>query len=140
MYYLETKEHEDKVSLSRDINYWHKLLGHCNVDDTQRFPGVVKGMTISGPATKKSVSCDSCVEGKLLNARNKSAHTKATKPLELVHTDLCGPIVSVAKGNFRYTILFTDDFSGFIFVYFLKAKRDAILATKQFFADCAPFG
>ena len=34
----------------------------------------------------------------------------------------------------------TDDFSGFIFVYFLKVKSDAILVTKQFIADCAPFG
>ena len=46
----------------------------------------------------------------------------------------------MAEGNFKYAISFTDHFSGFIFVYFLKAKSDAILATKQFLADCAPFG
>ena len=140
LYYLETKEHEDKASLSRDINYWHKILGHCNVDDIKRLPGVVKGMTISGPATKESESCDICVEGKFLSTRKRSASTKATKPLELFHTDLCGSIDPVAEVNFKYTISFTDDFSGFIFVYFLMAKSDAILATKQFLVDCAAFG
>ena len=113
---------KNKVSLSRDINYWHKILGHCNVDDIKRLPGVVKGMTISGPATKESVSCDTCIEGKFLN-------TKATKPLELVHTDLCGPIDPVAKGNFKYTISFTDDFSGFIFVYLRQMGQNRLQAS-----------
>jgi hypothetical protein len=35
---------------------------------------------------------------------------------------------------------FVDDFSGIIFVYFLKRKSDALAAAKRFLADVAPFG
>jgi len=36
--------------------------------------------------------------------------------------------------------VFTDDFSGVIFVYFLRSKSDAVEATEKFLADSAPFG
>jgi hypothetical protein len=31
--------------------------------------------------------------------------------LELVHTDVCGPMSTTARGGFQYFITFTDDFS-----------------------------
>ena len=45
--------------------------------------------------------------------------------LELVHTDLCGPIeVHSYKGD-RYIMLFVDDYSRMMIVMFLKQKCDA---------------
>ena len=35
---------------------------------------------------------------------------------------------------------FTDVCTGAVFVYFLKAKSDAIQATEKFLADIAPYG
>ena len=61
-------------------------------------------------------------------------------PLELVHTDLAGPIGPTSREGFRYAIIFTDDYSGVAFVYFLKAKSDTMEATERFLADSAPFG
>ena len=70
--------------------------------------------------------------------RNPDAH--ATAPLELVHTDLAGPIDPVSREGFRYSIAFTDDYSGAVFVYFLKSKSDTVAATQKFLADTAPYG
>ena len=57
-----------------------------------------------------------------------------------MHTDLAGPIETADINRHRYAIIFTDDFSGAIFVYFLKTKKDTVSATKKFIADTAPHG
>ena len=72
--------------------------------------------------------------------RNRNPDTRAKAPLELVHTDLAGPITPVGKDGFIYAMSFVDDYSGVIMIYFLKNKTDAIGATQQFLADIAPIG
>ena len=58
----------------------------------------------------------------------------------MVHTDLAGPIDPVSKEGFKYSIALTNDFSGAVFVYFLKNKDDTVQATEKFLADCSPYG
>ena len=54
--------------------------------------------------------------------------------LELVHTDLCGPIeVHSYKGD-RYIMLFLDDYSRMMIVMFLKQKYDAFQMFKWYLA------
>lgn len=60
--------------------------------------------------------------------------------LELVHTDLAGPMRTVSIDGYRYVQSFTDDYSGAILVYFLKSKSDAVQATEKFLADISPYG
>lgn len=80
------------------------------------------------------------MQGKFTQNRDRQADAKATSILELVHTDLCGPIEPADKDGYRYVIAFTDDYSGMIFPYFLKAKSYAAQATEKFIADVAPYG
>ena len=54
--------------------------------------------------------------------------------LELVHTNLCGPIeVQSYKGD-KYIMLFVDDYSRMMKVMFLKHKSDAFQMFKWYFA------
>lgn len=39
-----------------------------------------------------------------------------------------------------YAISFSDDYSGIIFVYFLKQKSDTTRITERFLANSAPYG
>ena len=84
--------------------------------------------------------CKTCTAGKMSQTRNRNPDTRAKAPLELVHTDLAGPITPVGKDGFIYAMSFVDDYSGVIMIYFLKNKTDAIGATQQFLADIAPIG
>ncbi|KAF2345406.1 Reverse transcriptase RNA-dependent DNA polymerase [Trinorchestia longiramus] len=72
--------------------------------------------------------------------RSRDPDEKSKKPLELVHSDLAGPISPTSFENSMYVMFFVDDFSGLIFVYFLKSKSDSVEAFKKFLADSAPFG
>jgi hypothetical protein len=50
----------------------------------------------------------------------------------LIHSDVCGPLGSVARGGFQYFITFTDDFSRFGYVYLMRHKSEAFDKFKEF--------
>lgn len=141
LYYLHTvpKGCDDRVKGCYDLKTWHEILGHCNFDDVQRLEGVVDGMKIKG-IINKSPSCEVCTQGKFIHTRNRKPDVRAKRPLELVHTDLAGPINPESREGYKYVLLFTDDFSSAVFVYALKSKSDTLQATERFLADMAPYG
>lgn len=142
LYYLNTvsDENDDGCHGCYDIHTWHKILGHCNFEDVSKLENVTEGMKITGKIDKSTLNCEICTQGKFVQSRNREPDEKAKAALELVHTDLAGPIEPEAKDGFRYTLAFTDDYSGAVFVYFLKAKSDTVKATEKFIADVAPYG
>ena len=128
LYYLNTvKQYDntsDKVSVSHDVHTWDETLGHCNFEDVIKSRWVVDGMNISGSSDKSKFNCNTCIQEEFVNNRNRGPDARATRPLEMVHTDLAGPIDPVSKEGFKYSIAFTNDFSGVVFVYFLENKSD----------------
>ena len=134
-----SKDSSDKVSKrSSSLEGWHKILGHVNKSDILKLENVVDDMKI----TKKenSSSCTTCILSKQTLNRNRQPDKRAITPLELVHTDIGGPVEPIAKDGFRYIINFVDDYSSAIFVYFLKNKSDAFHALRNFLSDSAPYG
>ena len=121
----------------RTAEEWHKVLGHCNYGSLFKLQNVVNGMKITDKCTPE---CEICIQGKMSQHFSRKADVKADKPLKLVHSDLAGPITPTAREGFEYSMVFVDDYTGTIFVYFLKKKSDALQATKRFLADCAPYG
>ena len=111
-------------------------MGHCNFNDLQTLPDVVKGMKISG---NQYSECSICTQGKMCQIRNRELDERAKMPLESVHCDLAGSIDPVARGNFNYTLCFVDDFTGIHMIYFLMEKSDTFEVTQHFLADSAPF-
>ena len=97
-----------------------------------KLKDVVEGMKGSDSSCSKPQDCDVCIEGKMIESRNRNPDARAAKPLELVHTDLAEPIDLSSREGFRYSIAFTGDYSGAIFVYFLKNKSDTVAATGKF--------
>lgn len=132
LFYLHVS-HGDSIKVARSLNEWHKILGHCNADDIAKLEPIVDNMCIDDGC--KPIECEPCIISKQSNVRNHEPRKRAKKPLALIHTDLAGPMSTVGKGNFRYVIMFTDDFTGCHFAYLLKGKDDAATALEQFLAD-----
>ena len=137
LYYLYHINDSVKTKRTLELNDWHKIMGHCNTEDLIKLEGVVQGMKID---KKSNFNCVTCVLGKQTKFINRNADTRASVPLELIHTDLCGPIEPIARDGFRYVLSFVDDYSSAIFVYFLKYKSDTPKGIEQFLADSAPYG
>ena len=86
-------------------------------------------------SSSKPSDCSVCMLGKPTQNRNRKPDARATAPLDLVHTDLAGPVDPASKEG----LAFTDDFSGADFVYFPRNMSDTVAAT-EFLADSAPYG
>ena len=57
---------------------------------------------------------------------------RARAPLELVHTDICGPMQTPSLGGSIYFLTFIDDFSRKTWIYFLKQKSETFEKFKEF--------
>ena len=136
LYYLDTINSVRNHSLKE----WHEIMGHCNVKNIVKLENVVHGMKINDKNKVDSFNCEVCTQGKMFQYKNHKPDERATKPLELIHSDLSGPITPESKEKSKYVISFVDDYSNCIFVYFLNRKNDVIGATKKFLADISPFG
>ncbi|MCI02443.1 retrovirus-related pol polyprotein from transposon tnt 1-94, partial [Trifolium medium] len=56
--------------------------------------------------------CSDCVTSKQhRDSIPKNTTWRATAKLELIHSDICGPINPTSNGGCRYFITFTDDFT-----------------------------
>ncbi len=62
----------------------------------------------------------------------KDEVTRASKLLELVHSDVCGPMKTTSRGGAQYFVTFIDDFSRKTHVYLLKAKGEVFDTFKAY--------
>ncbi|KAD1527671.1 hypothetical protein E3N88_42680 [Mikania micrantha] len=88
---------ESPISLIAKINevdwLWHARMGHLNFDALSQLSR--KGMVQGIPKINSNIHsiCDSCLVGKQTQKSYPQAATyRATRLLELIHGDLCGPI------------------------------------------------
>ena len=93
------------------MELWHKRLGHLHVNRVKGLQSMVVGMDL-GKGASQILACEGCVEGKQARASFPSdGGTRATQVLELVHSDVCGPMKILSFGGARYFVTFIDDFS-----------------------------
>ena len=59
-------------------------------------------------------------------------HWRAKKKLELVYTDLCGPMSTESLSQNKYFMLFIDDLTRITLVYFLRSKGQVFSVFKIF--------
>ena len=72
-----------------------------------------------------NVVCKQCQLGKMAKSSFKRKTYTSKEILEIVRTNLCGPIeVQSYKGD-KYIMLFVDDYSRMMTIMFLKKKSDA---------------
>ena len=77
-------------------------------------------------------TCESCLLGKMTKAPFAGHNERASDLLGLIHTDVCGPISSIARGGYQYFITFTDDFSRYGYIYLMRHKSESFEKFKLF--------
>ena len=75
-------------------------------------------------ATSKLVFCEVCPRGKQHRNKFPTSIRRAKKPLELVHSDLCGEMGEKSLSEAKYFLSFIDDNTRYVWVYFLKSKDE----------------
>ena len=62
----------------------------------------------------------------------KKSETKTKGTLELIHSDVCGPMPSASLSGYEYYVTFIDDYSRKTWIYFLKTKDEVFGKFKEF--------
>ena len=110
-----------KVSHSDNTYLWHLRLGHINLDRINRL---VK----DGPLRELNFGtfpvCESCLEGKMTKRPFSAKGERSKEPLQLVHSDVCGPLSVQARGGYEYFVTFIDDYSRYGYVYLMLKKSE----------------
>ena len=57
---------------------------------------------------------------------------RASDLLEIIHTDVCGPMSIEARGGYLYFLTFTDDLSRYVYIYLMKHKSETFERFKEF--------
>jgi transposase InsO family protein len=131
----ESSEQEQvclKSSSEENAMLWHNRYGHLSFTGLNLLQQ--KEMVIGLPnLIAPSTVCGDCLTGKQQrNSFPKESTWRATQVLQLIHSDICGPITPVSNSNKRYIITFIDDYSRKVWAYFLVTKSEAFTVFKMF--------
>ena len=76
-------------------------------------------------------ACEGCKKGKSKRLPFPTLKSRATKPLDLVHSNLDEmPVLSI--GGYKYTVTYLDDYSLFGVMFYLKHKNEEFTAFKTY--------
>lgn len=133
---IETDKKECLLAkMDETSKLWHLRLGHVNY---QAMHMMTKEQMVTGmpKINQPSSACDGCLMSKQARKKFPSKTSyEAGGILELIHGDLCGPITPETASGYRYFFLLVDDYSRFMWVYFLKSKDEAFKVFKCFRAQ-----
>ena len=82
------------------IKTWHERMGHLNWDAIKRVRQENSPLIgIKLDSTEPHGSCEGCIAGKEKRRTFKSLGHRASQPLEVIHSDLAGPMETVSIGG-----------------------------------------
>ncbi|KAG7553691.1 GAG-pre-integrase domain [Arabidopsis suecica] len=123
-----------KVSESGESQLWHRRYGHLNHKSLRTLQ--YQNMVIGIPQIKKieeSEKCVDCLVGKQhRESVPKKSMWRASRRLQLIHSDLCGPISPASNSDKRYILTFIDDHSRKVWIYFLSHKSETFVSFTRF--------
>nr|GEU89637.1 zinc finger, CCHC-type [Tanacetum cinerariifolium] len=120
------------ANLKDDTWLWHARLGHLNFESLRLM--AQRDLVYGIPAIKHTTQvCDVYLIGKHSRAPFlKKAKARSTSTLDLVYGDLCGPITPPTPSGKKYIFLLVDDYSRYMWVYFLSTKDQAFDTFKEY--------
>ena len=134
LYYLDTAGDSHVAAVASDV--WHKRLGHASNQVIQRAhrENLTVGADLSGVC--EGGVCEPCVKGKMTRKPFTGSNgIKTRRSLELIHSDVCGPMQNESLVGSRYLVSFIDDYTRFATVYFMREKSEVFEKFKVFEAQ-----
>lgn len=117
-----------------DAQLWHLRYGHLGYTSLLTLSNneMVSGMKLMSKVPD-SGPCEGCLMGKQnRHPFPKKSLSESSQPLDIIHSDVCGPMKVASIGGSRYFITFIDDYTKYFSVYMMKNKDEALQKFKDF--------
>jgi len=114
-----SESYAHSISSQNETFLWHYRYVHLPFKSLSRMQkqSMVLGLPV---IDEQSSSSKECILGKHERDYFPKYESQVKGHLDLVHTDLCGPMQTPSIGGCFYFLTFIDDFSRKIWFYFLK--------------------
>ncbi|KAG3254075.1 hypothetical protein PI124_g1314 [Phytophthora idaei] len=114
---------------------WHLRLGHIGHGGLDAIVKKGYGVGIDMASVKQWELCDGCALGKQTRVSHMLKSPKhARKLLEVIDSDVCGPMQTSTFSGKRYFVTFIDEYSHFCVVYLLRNKSEVADKFAEFVA------
>lgn len=125
-------EGDTRKGRPQSLELWHRRLGHLNKHDLKEAwkKGTIKGLNIS--KIQDEFECEVCILGKMTKLPFPSNEERSTEILEIIHSDVCGPMQLESMGKSKYFVTFIDDKSKWCEVRFMKSKEEVFSHFEQY--------
>jgi hypothetical protein len=127
VYNLNVKRHK-----CNDIDptyFWHCWLGHIS---QKRMKKLHDDGLLTSSNFESFETCESYLLGKMTKFPFAKSCKRLFDPLELIHNDVCGPIITSARRGFQYFVTFTDDIRRYGYIYLMRHKSESFDKFKEF--------
>ena len=115
------------------LHTWHRRMGHMSHAALKAHgPSAVKGMDLGSSTMDIPTVCHGCELGKSTRKPFPGSVKTTSRILEVVHSDLAGPMQTKSIQGSSYIATFVDDHSRHTVVYFLKSKNQFAAALQKF--------
>ncbi|KAL0361592.1 UNVERIFIED_CONTAM: hypothetical protein Sradi_3843700 [Sesamum radiatum] len=95
---IMTAQHKRKVDDHENAQLWHARLGHISKDRIRRL---VDSKNLEIDDLDHLPTCESYLKGKMTKKPFVGQSAIANDLLDLVHTDICGPLSTPARADSR---------------------------------------
>lgn len=130
--------------MTKATEFWHRRYGHLRERNLSCLikNGLVKGLDGSSSSDKSTMVCEPCVAAKQTrNPFTLQDERRSSRVLELVHSDVCGPVTPTGWNDHKYFVTFIDDWSRFTVVYLIHSKDEVVQRFQEYEAEMtAKFG
>ena len=122
---------------NQPLDIWHQRMGHMSPRALTRHSDAVKGLSLDPQSDQSDHDislCPGCELGKHTRLPFKASAKRSDEILQIVHSDLAGPMQLRSIQGALYIATFIDDYSRYGMVYFLKSKDQCVAAFKKYLA------
>lgn len=116
------------VAQENSTMLWHRRLGHIGFEKLRSMSNDLK----INKTNHNNLPCEMCILGKHARLPFPKSEIKSSSVLELIHTDVCGPMRDRSIQSSRYFVTFIDDYSRKVVVYGICKKSMVLDVLKDY--------
>jgi transposase InsO family protein len=109
---------------------WHRRMAHLHHGALRVLREMVTG--VPDFSSEHHELCKGCSLGKYTKTSFSRSDSRETGILDLIHSDVCGPMSSTSLTSSLYYVVFIDEFSQKSWIFFMKTKGQIFSRFQEF--------